>query len=802
MGRAMIGRLAHRRRSNRAAMLRVSLVLCCLLAPRLATSGGSNCGPLPGVGAVTFRQCAGTSSAPAFICPGANGWRLSRYTFNYGDGTPLVTRDLTQQKPPYEATNQCYGFFHTYASPGNYPVTVTNILVSCPTDGGSFPVAPSNPTINATETVLPASFSPAIALTASPPAPQPGQLMAAQVCVTTLLTQSVSSGTVDFGDGSGTIQVGPITGDGCVTVGHTFTQPGSFTIIASWNNLNDCGGATVMRSASQQVTVGTTPTPTSSRTATAIFTGTATPTTTPTPTPTPVPVFSVSIPVVAHTLGANNTVFLTDLDIENPSDVPVVAALIFSPNGGGRPIQAALTLAPGETRTIPDAARALFGVTNSFGGLRVETTAAAGQDPPVVVVTSRTYDQATGFGLSISGEANVEAQTSPSYVTGVQSNEDFRTQLGAFNITDQPETFVIVLRGPDGSVLGTSSPILLGPFDQYQNGVKNLFPGVFPSAADGRRPMASSAGPGKSLAAEFHPVGSSTVPTGYANVVDNHSGDLTYYKATQPGSVWYLPIFSRVIGRGGTVFKTELNLFNDSNSPAMVTLTFLERDRDNSTPTIVTIVPLNAQETKTIDDALLQLFGLSNTLGSIRIESDQSQSLIVGARIFADSTGSGGGTVGNQVKSTAPTEFYKNLSVTGLTQNAAFRAVVGLFNPNAATVAVNVTLKHPSGAQLGTTRTDFLAPQSMIYRYLTELFPDVALPPDESMTLKVGASDRITAFGIIVDNASLDLTYREGQSTTNPRVVGSLSPSPSQRKWNALAGVLAAGLWILRQIVS
>jgi hypothetical protein len=152
------------------------------------------------------------------------------------------------------------------------------------------------------------------------------------------------------------------------------------------------------------------------------------------------------------------------------------------------------------------------------------------------------------------------------------------------------------------------------------------------------------------------------------------------------------------------------------------------------------------------------------------------------------------------VKSTAPTEFYKNLSVTGLTQNAAFRAVVGLFNPNGASVAVDMTLKHPSGVPIA-KQTVFLAPQSMIYRYLSDVFPDVALPPDESMTLKVASSDRITAFGIIVDNASLDLTYREGQSTTNPRVVGSLSPSPSQLRWNVLASVLAAGLWILRQLV-
>jgi hypothetical protein len=495
-------------------------------------------------------------------------------------------------------------------------------------------------------------------------------------------------------------------------------------------------------------------------------------------------------------VGVNNAIFLTDLDIQNPNDVTVVAALTFSPNGGAQPIQASLTLAPFETRSIPDAALTLFGITNSFGGLRVETTAAPGQVPPVLVVSSRTYDQSTGFGLSISGDANLVAQTSPSYVTGVQSNENFRTQLGAFNITDTAESFVIALRGPDGTLLGTSSPIFLGPFEQFQNGVKDLFPGVFPSAADGRR--TSSAAPGDGLTAEYRPVGSSTVPIGYGNVADNHSSDLTYYKASQPGTVWYLPIFSRVVGRGGTVFKSELNLKNTLNISSLLTLTFFERDRDNTSAPKASI-QLNGNETRKIDDALLQLFGLSNTLGSIRIESDQSQSLVVGGRIFADSTGPQGGTVGQQVDPAAPNEFYKTLALTGLKQNAGFRSVVGIFNPNAVTVSVNLALKRLSGAPLG-SGTVFLAPLNMTYVFLTDLFPGVVLPSDQSVSLRLDASDKIAAFGIIADNVTLDLTYSKAQSTTDPRSKP-LSASASQLPWKVLASVFAGGLWLLRQIV-
>jgi PKD repeat protein len=157
----MIAPVTHRRLSHRTAMLRALLVLSCLLAARLTASTASNCGPVPTASFIGgFRQCAGTNAVPVFVCPGAGGWRLSRYTFDYGDGTPPVTRDLTSQSPPYESLDQCYGFFHTYASPGNYTTTVSNILVACPTDSPVTPVAPPNPTFSATEAVRTAPDAP------------------------------------------------------------------------------------------------------------------------------------------------------------------------------------------------------------------------------------------------------------------------------------------------------------------------------------------------------------------------------------------------------------------------------------------------------------------------------------------------------------------------------------------------------------------------------------------------------------------------------------------------------------------
>ena len=79
----------------------------------------------------------------------------------------------------------------------------------------------------------------------------------------------------------------------------------------------------------------------------------------------------------------------------------------------------------------------------------------------------------------------------------------------------------IVLRSRSGYLVGESSVIGLAPRRQTQIAFSDLFP-----------PM-----PGKGLTAEIRPLAGSAAPFAYAAVVDNFSGDPTYYPAASPSSV-------------------------------------------------------------------------------------------------------------------------------------------------------------------------------------------------------------------------------------------------------------------------
>ena len=117
-----------------------------------------------------------------------------------------------------------------------------------------------------------------------------------------------------------------------------------------------------------------------------------------------------------------------------------------------------------------------------------------------------------------------------------------------------------------------------------------------------------------------------------------------------------------------------------------------------------------------------------------------------------------------------------------------YRRFLSLFSE---VLSSQVTQPGSSPVQLGST-TVSLNPRGMSYVYLTSLFPSVVLPPDQSMTMLLDASDKIVSFGNIVDNETQKLTYLEAKPTGPP---APFSTSDSGLLWGALASLLVGGLW-------
>jgi len=445
---------------------------------------------------------------------------------------------------------------------------------------------------------------------------------------------------------------------------------------------------------------------------------------------------SLTLPVAGHVVGAGGVLFITEVEIENPNAVPVSADLLFFPVGSTTSSSVSLSLSPLETLSLPDVLSTQFGVTSLFGALRLDTQ---GSPPPLLRFSSRTYNHASGGALGTSIPGFVEAADSPAirFVTGLQQNDEYRSALGALNASMDVESFQVLVHGSDGTVLGTSPAVSLAPNAQWQMSLAALFPSVS----------------GVGLTAEFQPMPGSNLPFAYGTLAENISGDLSYFPSALPATTLYLPMLSKITGRGAALYSSEVTVSNVSDDANDVTFTFFEHDHDNTNGTQAAPVTLAAHETRLIPD-VLALLGLSETYGAVKIES--TSSVVVAARINT-AAAMGSGVVGQEIDPLLPDGFYSQASIMGLRQDDRFRSNISLFNPNNGSVAVNLTLRRPNGELLSQVIVD-LPPLGFREFNLAALFPGISFPPGESLTVGLDAgSSAVAACGSIADGASRDL---------------------------------------------
>jgi hypothetical protein len=441
--------------------------------------------------------------------------------------------------------------------------------------------------------------------------------------------------------------------------------------------------------------------------------------------------------------GQGGIVFVTDLYVENPSASAVDGVLSFSPAGRNSISQVSITMQPGQTLNYFDVVANRLGVSNSVGALHLWTT---GGSTAALRVTSRTYASVDGatLGQAVPGVV-FDENAGPRFVTGLVSSEEARTNLGAVNASPYPQRFDIALYSSNGVRVGVASGLELQPGHQMQWSLS----GLFPSAA------------GKGLTAEFRPAPGSTSPNAYGAVVDNESGDPTYYPAIRPGPVVYLPGVARVTGLGLTTFASDISFANPSDDPVLLRVTFLEKEKDNSTGAPSTLFVVPGRSARQVDDALMELFGLSETFGALKVECPAGGSILVSERMFTVAA-NGAGTVGQQVDALSPDQFMSHGSVLGLRQDGAFRSNVGFFNPNPFAVPVELILKTSQNATLAGTWVN-IQPHSYFQKNLAVLFPGTAFPGGQNLTLVANAGPHaVYPFGVIVDNQSQDLTFSPG----------------------------------------
>ena len=446
-----------------------------------------------------------------------------------------------------------------------------------------------------------------------------------------------------------------------------------------------------------------------------------------------------TLPVAGHVVGASGTTFVTDVAVENPTTSAVSAQLIFSPSGGGPPLEKGLTLGPGEIRAMPDVVAQQFGVSDGLGSLQAETS---GSPPAPLRVASRTYveDGGATLGLGTVGLSASDQARGDRFLSNLAMTDAFRTNVGALNLTEADEVVTLQLHDYSGNILGRALlPLAAGAQAQWS------LAQLFPSAA------------GSGMTVRMAPQVGALAPMAYAAVTDNASSDPTYYAARGPAPVQYMPAIAAVSGAGGAHFKSELSIANGGGGLATVTLTFLEHDRNNASAPETTLV-LAPFESMHSDDALQELFGLTETYGAMKIESDFSPGVTVFQRISTNATTTDG-TVGQQVDAVSAEDPWVRGSLIGLRQDAAFRSNVGFVNPGAGNATVSLTLIRSPATALETV-TIVVPPRGYVQRNLASLFPSAAIPAGEILSIAIdGGEDPVFAFASVIDNTTQDPTY-------------------------------------------
>lgn len=235
-----------------------------------------------------------------------------------------------------------------------------------------------------------------------------------------------------------------------------------------------------------------------------------------------------------------------------------------------------------------------------------------------------------------------------------------------------------------------------------------------------------------------------------------------------------VPVTAQTAGANGTSWRTELSIFNPTKDTASVTFTFVPGAGGSIRTRVMSFGP---QATATIENALLQLFGISSGSGALAIEATSNSAtteLKISSRTY---TGGSAGTYGQAVPDVQAEELEQTLYLTGIASNAAFRTNLGLVNRGNSTTSATLTLLNADGSTLATTNVTLPA-SNFQQAALGAYFPAVNGGSYNALSLRITAisAGAVSGYASVVDNVTQDPIYIQaipaatGGSLTLPAV--------------------------------
>lgn len=456
------------------------------------------------------------------------------------------------------------------------------------------------------------------------------------------------------------------------------------------------------------------------------------------------PPFRSLVSAVAQTNGAGGSVWRTELTIFNAGSESVVGQFIFLPSAGGSVQTRPLFLGAKASMTLANTLLDLFGMSSGAGALAIEAQSTT--STPNLKITSRTFTTGSAgtYGQAVPQVSDADLQQGL-YLTGMESDALYRTNVGLVNRSNDPVSFEANLVDANGNTFGTAT-IIVPPNSFSQPSLANLFPAV--------------AGGNYSSLSMGIVAGASNALSVYASVIDNRTQDPVYIQAASPtpASKLVIPAVGRLPGANGTFWRSDVTLFNPNPSITQtITLRYRAAGADNrNAPSRQYTVA--GWHTMVLAD-VLSAFGLTSGSGALEVTWNGGRAPVATSRTYT--TVQGGGTYGQSID---PVDAFRtDAFVPGLRSDSQFRSNVGFVNDSDVTTGVTVTLLGQFGQTLATAFVQ-LAPKSMTQASLAALFPGIDTTSLGYVTLEAhDDSGQMFAYGSIVDNASGDPVFFAGQ---------------------------------------
>jgi PKD repeat protein len=450
------------------------------------------------------------------------------------------------------------------------------------------------------------------------------------------------------------------------------------------------------------------------------------------------------VSAAAQTNGIGGSVWRTELTLFNGGSEAASGQFTFIPGGGGPVLTQSLFLSPNQSVTFTNALSDLFGLSTGSGAIAIQASSAT--STPAIRVTSRTFTTGSAgtYGQSVPTVSSDDLTTTL-LMTGLESDANFRTNIGLVNRSAAAVGAGLTLYDANGTVIATTAVTL--PANNFQqSSLASFFPAVT----------------GRSYTALSMRVdsGAANAVSAYGSVIDNRTQDPIYIQAIPApgGSELTIPAVGRAPGIAGTFWRSDVTLFNPGLTSMTISLRYLAAGQDNRNA-VASNVTLPPSRTLVIPD-IAQAMGVSSGSGALRVSWNSAAGPIVTSRTYT-TTGSGG-TYGQSIDPVA--SFANDSYVPGLRSDASFRSNVGFVNGGDSSMTVTATLLSDNGAMIGTTQIG-LAPRSQVQYAIGALFPAASTPRAGTLTLLAHAdgSPALFAYGSIVDNQSGDPVFFGGQ---------------------------------------